>query len=72
VSKIIARKKLGVLQNGELQHVSLSNFMLAESHVSVPPICPPWDHSSSDELIDVIINIIIVIIVVIIAHFFCY
>jgi hypothetical protein len=44
--------------------------MLAESHVSVPPIGPPWDHSSSDELIDVIINIIIVIIVVIIVQFF--
>jgi hypothetical protein len=43
---------------------------LAESHVPVPPILPPRDHSSSDELIDVIINIIMVIIVVISVHFF--
>jgi hypothetical protein len=48
-----------VLKNGELQQVSFSIFTLAERHVSELPIGPPWDHSSSDDLIDVIINIII-------------
>jgi hypothetical protein len=59
-----------MLQNGELQQVSFSNFTLAESHVSVTPLGSPWYHSSSDDLIDVSIKIIIVVIVVIIVLFF--
>jgi hypothetical protein len=56
-----------VIQNGELQHVSLGNVMLAKSHVPIMPVGPPWDHSSPDDLMNMIIKFIIFIVVVI--HF---
>jgi hypothetical protein len=58
-----------MLQNGELQHVSCSNFMLVQSHEPILPIGPPWDCSFPDELKNIIINSIIVVIIIIVAHF---
>jgi len=61
--------QLCVIQNGLLQHVSLLNFTLAESHVPIPPVSPSWNCPPPDDLMNMIINFIIIV-VVIVVHFF--
>jgi hypothetical protein len=59
-----------VIQNGLLQHVSLGNFTLAESHVPIPPVSPSWNCPPPDDLMNMIIKVINIIIIVIVVHFF--
>ncbi len=56
--------------NGELQCVCLGNLTLVQRHEPIPPVGPPRDCSSVDELMNIIINFIIIINIVVVVHFF--
>jgi hypothetical protein len=48
----------------------LGNLTLVQSHKPITPVDPPRDHSSVDELINIIINFIIVVDIVVIVNFY--